>query len=144
MTVSTHLGFKFEGTLSGTNPRYQEIVVADTAFREGDTVNLESGEVDLGATADTAFVGVVTATKSGLTASTSVIEVCRNADAIYSAYDANARVMGVALDLTGATGAQTVTTKSNDEFVVVATSTALERTLVRFNNDVFHDLVAQT
>jgi hypothetical protein len=51
-------------------------------------------------------------------------------DAVYSVYDPNARAMGDLLDISGATGAQTVTTASNNDVRVVANSTADERTLV--------------
>jgi hypothetical protein len=49
--------------------------------------------------------------------------------------DNNARLIGATLNITGATGAQGVTTSSNKEFVVVRTSTATEETLVRINQD---------
>lgn len=143
MTVSTHLGFKFEYRMSNASPTYQDFVVADTAFHEGDTVNLESGQVDLGVSGQTTFIGVVTTTKSGMTAGTTTIQVLRDADAVYSVYDANARLAGATLDMDdGATGAQGVTGSSNKEFVVVETSTATERTLVKWNVGAHIDNVA--
>jgi hypothetical protein len=96
---------------------------------KGDMLNLESGEVDLGATNDSAFLGIALETVAG-TDSTTEIRVMCDPLAIYSVYDANARVMGETLDLSGATGAQTVTTSSNADFIVIAPSTASERTLV--------------
>ena len=52
---------------------------------------------------------------------------------MYGVDDANARVLGATLDLSGATGAQAVAASSNKEFVVVAPSSASEETLVRIN-----------
>ncbi len=71
--------------------------------------------------------------------STTYIRFIRDADAVYGIVDNNARLMGVTLDLAGATGAQTVATSSNKEFVVVAPSGATEETLVRFNVGKHHD-----
>ncbi len=144
MAQDTAYGFWFVRRESGGLPSYQTFVVADTAFHEGDTVELESdGEVDLGAAGDSNFIGVVSETLSGLTAGTSIIEVITDPDAIYSVYDPNARTVGATLDISGATGAQTVTTSSGKEFVVVETSTATERTRVRFNIGKHHKNKAQ-
>lgn len=144
MAVSQHTGYKFEYRMGGGSPTYQTIVVADTAFREGDMVNLESGEVDLAVAGDTALLGIAAQTKSGMTASTSTIEVIVDADAVYSVYDNNARTMGDALEVSGATGAMGVTASTNDQFVVVETCTANERTLIRFNVGKHWSNVAQT
>lgn len=131
--ADTSKGFRFRYRLSGGPATIQKLVVADTAFAKGDMVNLESGEADLAVTSDTALVGAVQETKSGMTASTSTISVIVDGDAVYGVYDANARVKGATLDLSGATGAQTIAASSNKEFVVVADSAADEETLVRFN-----------
>lgn len=131
--ADTSLGFRFRGRLNGGDPTYREIVVADAAFARGDMVNLESGQVDLLAAADTAAVGMVNETKSGMTTGTDTIEVIVDADAIYGVYDANARLEGATLDISGTTGAQTVGASSQKNFVVVATSAADEETLVRWN-----------
>lgn len=136
-------GFHFAYRMCGAPPTVQEIVAADTAYVKGDMVNLESGQADLGVTTDANFLGAVQKTYSGLTAGTSTIEVIVDADAVYAVYDANARVKGATLDLSGATGAQTVAASSNKEFVVVADSAADEPTYVRFNVGKHHDNVAQ-
>lgn len=126
-------GFTFAYRLSGAAPTVQSLLFKDTeTLTSGDIANLETGEVDLGATADTLLAGVVLETKAG-TDSTTRIEVITDADAVYSVVDNNARLVGATLDLTGATGAQGVATSSNKEFVVVAESSATEPTLVRFN-----------
>ena len=126
-------GFTFAYRLSGGQPTVKKIVMKDTeTLTKGDLANLETGQIDLGATADAKFLGAVQETVAGTTAVTKV-EVITDADAVYSVTDANARVEGATLDLTGATGAQGVTTSSNKEFVVVATCTSTQPTLVRFN-----------
>jgi hypothetical protein len=104
--------------------------------------NLESGEVDLGATGDTALLGIIMETGAG-TDSTTRVKVIVDSDAVYGVYDANARLKGATLDLSGATGAQTVAASSNKEFVVYAESTAAEETLVKFNVGKHVDNVAQ-
>ncbi len=140
--ADTSAGFRFRYRLSGGPATIQELTFKDTeTLTKGDMVNLESGEIDLGATADTALLGVVLETKAG-TDSTTTIKVITDNDAVYGVYDANARVKGATLDLSGATGAQTVTTSSNKEFVVVEASTASEETLVRFNMGHAHGLLA--
>lgn len=129
----TLLGFRYENRLGGGVPTVQKLKFKDTeTLTKGDLVNAESGEADLAATGDTNLLGVALETKAG-TDSTTEIEVIVDLDAIYSVYDANARVIGATLDIAGATGAQTVAASSNAEFIVVANSSATERTLVRIN-----------
>lgn len=131
--ADTSAGFRFRFRECGAPPTIQEIPVADESFVKGDMVNLESGEVDLAASTNTALVGVVLETKSGMTTSTDTIHVIVDEDAVYGVYDASARVLGATLDISGTSGAQTVTTSSQKEFVVYAASAADEETLVRFN-----------
>lgn len=138
----TSAGFRYRGRMSGGAPTVQYLTCKDTEIlTKGDMVNLETGEIDLGATADTALLGIVCETISG-TDSTTVYGVIVDSDAVYGVYDANARVKGATLDLSGATGAQTVATSSNKEFVVVEASAAGEETLVRFNVGKHQALVA--
>ena len=125
-------GFKYRNRLSGGNRTKQDIVMADASFVEGDVVNLEAGQADLGVTTDANFLGVVVETKAGV-AGTTKIKVCTDPDAVYGVTDANARVIGATLDLAGGTGAQGVAASVNKEFVVEADCSATERTLVRFN-----------
>lgn len=126
-------GFKFRYRDNGGPPTTQDITFKDTeTITRGDTVNLETGQADLGATADTNFAGVALETKAGTTGVTTM-KVCTDPDAVYGVTDANARLIGATLDVAGATGAQTVAASSNKEFVVVANSSATEETLVRFN-----------
>ena len=126
-------GFTFRYRLSGGQPTVKKLICKDTeTLTKGDILNLESGQVDLGATADTTLLGACQQTAAGTTGVTK-FEVITDADAVYGVTDANTREEGATLDLTGATGAQGVTTSSNKEFVVVAKSSATQETLVRIN-----------
>lgn len=131
--ADTSLGFRYRGRISGGLPTIQSLYCKDTeTLSRGDMANLESGEIDLGATADTGFLGMIQETKAG-TDSTTQFQVIVDDDAIYGVYDPVAREKGATLDIAGATGAQTIATSSNKEFVVYAKSAATEETLVVFN-----------
>ena len=126
-------GFTFRYRLSGGAPTVQVLKAKDTeTLTKGDLLNLETGEVDLAATADANLLGICLDT-AARTDSTTDVYVITDADAVYGVTDANARVLGATLDISGATGAQAVAASSNKEFVVVAPSTATEETLVRVN-----------
>lgn len=140
--ADTSAGFRYRYRLGGGAPTIQYLTCKDTeVLTKGDIANLETGEIDLGVTTDTALLGVILETKSG-TDSTTVYGVVTDKDAVYSVYDANARVKGATLDLSGATGAQTVATSSNKEFIVVEASSASEETLVMFNTGHAHGTLA--
>jgi|SaaInl4_150m_RNA_FD_contig_71_127908_length_4006_multi_2_in_0_out_0_6 hypothetical protein len=142
MATDTRLGFHFMFRIGGGQPTIQDLLFKDTeTLTKGDLVNLESGEVDLAATGDTNLLGAVKETIAG-TDSTTKIKVYTDPDAVYSVYDANARVKGATLDIAGATGAMTVAASSNKELVVYADSAAGEQTLVRFNVGKHHESVA--
>lgn len=123
-------GFKFVYRLCGMPPSIATYTVADTSFVKGDLVNVESGEIDLAATNDAALLGAVQETASGLTTSSSTVSVITDWDAVYEVTDANARLAGAKLDITGTTGAMGVTTLSNADVTVVENSTASEPTRV--------------
>lgn len=126
-------GFTFRFRESGGAPTILDLLFKDTeTLTKGDLVNLEAGEVDLLATADTNALGVVLETKAG-TDSTTRIKVIVDADAVYGVADANARLLGATLDVAGTTGAMTVASSSNKNFVVARESSATEETLVKFN-----------
>jgi len=134
MAIDTTAGFKFMYRLSGGQPTIQKLTFKDTeTLYKGDLVNLESGQVDLAATNDSALVGIVMKTVAGTSCVTQV-EVITDADAVYAVYDANARLIGATLDITGSAGAMGVTTSSNADVVVVANSSADEWTLVAINH----------
>ena len=126
-------GFTFAYRESGGMPTIVDLLFKDTeTLTKGALLNLETGEVDLLATADTAAVGVALETKAG-TDSTTRLKCIIDEDAVYSVVDNNARLLGATLDVSGATGAQTVATSSNKNFVVAAETSATEPTLVRWN-----------
>jgi len=129
--ADTSLGFRFRYRLSRGPETVQTLTIKDTeTLTKGDLVNLESGEIDLAATNDAAMVGACQETKAG-TDSTTTYKVITDQDAVYGVYDANARVAGATLDISGTTGAMTVAASSNVDLIVVADSTATEETLVR-------------
>ena len=131
--VDTSLGFRAMGRMSGGPTTVQTHTFKDDeTLYKGDLVNLESGEIDLAATGDTALLGVVQKTTVG-TDSTTTVEVITDPDMVYAVYDANVRAAGALLDISGAAGAQTIAAASNNEFIVVAPSAADELTLVRIN-----------
>ena len=129
-------GFEWRYNIGGGPPLIKSFYMKDTeTLTKGDLLNLETGEVDLAATSDTALVGVMLGaedpTKEGNSAgvktpgkvagtdSTTIILAIINPDAVYSTADANARQPGALLDISGATGAQTLAESGNTEFVVV-------------------------
>ena len=126
-------GFEWRYNISGGRPLILTFLMKDTeTFTRGDMLNLESGEVDLLVTTDVAAVGVfvgpedpddATDGQPGVVAgtdSTTVIKAIVNPDAVYAdANDTSARLAGALLDVSGATGAQTLASSSNNEFVVV-------------------------
>ena len=127
------MAFVFAFRESGAAPTIVDLLFKDTeTLTKGDLVNLETGEVDLAATNDASLVGVVLETKAG-TDSTTRIKVITDEDAVYSVTDANARLTGATLDISGATGAQTVATSSNKDLLVARESSATEPTLVRIS-----------
>lgn len=141
--ADTSKGFRFRFRKSGAPPTIVDLLCKDTeTLTKGDMANLETGEIDLGATGDTNFLGAIMETASG-TDSTTRYRVIVDEDAVYGVYDANARLKGATLDISGATGAQTVAASSNKEFVVFAESTAAEETLVCFNTGKHVDNKAQ-
>ena len=129
--ADTSLGFRFRFRLCGAPPTIEDLLFKNTeTLTKGDLVNLETGEVDLAATNDTALLGVALEKLSG-TDSTTRIKCITDDDAVYGVYDANARLKGATLDLAGATGAMTVAASNNVDLIVVAESAADEETLVK-------------
>jgi hypothetical protein len=132
-------GFEYEKRVSGGAPTIETLTFKDTeTLTKGDLVNLETGLIDLAATADVNLLGVVLETKAG-TSGVSTARVITDDDAIYAVTDPNARLKGATLDIAGATGAQGVAASTNKELVVVSASSATERTRVRFNVGKHHN-----
>ncbi len=138
-------GFLWKYNLSGGRPLIFEFTMASTeTLTVGDLLNLQTGEADLAVTNDALLFGPVQGALdpadnvagspgqvSG-TAATTVILAIVNADAVLGDdADANARVVGVNLDLAGATGAQGVAAAVNNDLFVVKDSAAAEDTIVK-------------
>ena len=126
-------GYEWRYNISGGRPLILTFLMKDSeTFTRGDVMNIESGEVDLAATGDAALAGIFVGPenpddavdgKPGTVAgtdSTTIVKVIVNPDAVYAdANDTSARLAGATLDISGATGAQTMAASSNTEFVVV-------------------------
>ena len=126
-------GFEWRYNVSGGRPLILTFLMKDTeTLTRGDMLNIESGEVDLCATGDAAIAGVFVGPenpndatdgepgKVSGTDSTTIVKAIVNPDAVYAdPNDTNARLSGATLDISGATGAQTLAASSNTEFVVV-------------------------
>ena len=126
-------GFRWAYDVTGAPPITKVFFAKNTeTLTKGDIANIDSGEVDLAVTTDAALAGaIVGAGPASLakdaqgvitaTDSTTEIEAIISPFAVYAVADANARDAGATLDISGATGAQTVAASSNTEFVVVET-----------------------
>ena len=140
-------GFDWRYNVSGGTPLIGTFLMKDTeTLTKGDLLNLESGEVDLLATGDVAAVGIfmgpenpndATDGQPGVvsgTDSTTIVKAIVNPDAVYAdRNDTSSRLAGALLDVSGATGAQTIAAASNNEFVVVERKKqAADETLVQF------------
>ena len=126
-------GFEWRYNVSGGRPLILTFLMKDTeTLTRGDMLNIESGEVDLCATGDAAIAGVFVGPenpndatdgepgKVSGTDSTTIVKAIVNPDAVYAdPNDTNDRLAGATLDISGATGAQTLAASSNTEFVVV-------------------------
>ena len=128
------MAFTFRYTLNGNPPLILPFLFKDTeTLTVGDLVNVESGEIDLAATNDATlaggFVGAEDPGDSAIsnpgvvagTDSTTYGLAIVSPDAVYGVADTSARLAGATLDLSGATGAQTVAASSNVDLVVVQT-----------------------
>ena len=137
-------GYEFAYRLCGAGPTVKNVLGPLTALHKGDAVVLAAGSVSLAAAASTNVLGVCIADFAGNAgAKSNRVPVIVDPDAVYSVTDANARVIGATLDITGATGAQGLTTSSQKNFVVVEDKTATEPTKVRFNIGKHHYNLAQ-
>ncbi len=126
-------GFEWRYNVSGGRPLILTLAMKDTeTLTRGDMLNVESGEVDLAVTSDAALAGIFVGPenpndatdgepgKVSGTDSTTIVKVIVNPDAVYAdPNDTSARLAGATLDISGATGAQTLAASSNTEFVVV-------------------------
>jgi hypothetical protein len=130
-------GFQFMGYITGQKePVIRKYKFADTeTLTKGDAINVDtSGYVDLFATGgDVGLIGVANETVSGTTLVTE-IEVILDFQGmgLWAIYDANARVEKAELDITGTTGAQTLSADGDSDVMVAFNSSATEPTVVRF------------
>ena len=135
-------GFIWAYNLSGGRELVYEFVMSDTdTLTVGDLLNIESGEVDLAIASDADMLGPMAgasdpddnvAGQAGRVAGTDSVTKVRatvNPDAVLTAIDLNARLAAVNLDLAGATGAQVYTSATQNTFLVVKDSSAVEETL---------------
>lgn len=126
------MGFSFAYKMSGGAPTMITLPVkAASVISAGELVNIESGFVDGAATADTTLAGIALGAADNTSGSNGdlSVSVIIDPDAVYAVADANARVAGATLDI--ASGGLGVAASSNADLVVVAPSSASERTLVR-------------
>jgi RNA polymerase primary sigma factor len=122
-------GFHFRYRLSGLPPSIQRFAPGvKLGLVPGDMVNLDGETPALAATSDVSLLGCVIEPRAEDGRNIAVIA---DEDAVYSVADPHERTVGTNLDLAGSSGAQTVTTSVNDDFEVVAASTADEETLLR-------------
>jgi RNA polymerase primary sigma factor len=122
-------GFHFRYRLSGLPPSTRRFAQGGKQrLVPGDMVSLDGDMPTLAATSDVSLLGCVIEPR---TDDGPNIAVVADEDAVYGVDDPHERIAGTNLDLAGGSGAQTVKTSVNDDFEVVATSTADEETLLR-------------
>jgi RNA polymerase primary sigma factor len=122
-------GFQFRYRLSGLPPSIQRFAPGvKLGLVPGDMVSLDGETPALAATSDVSLLGCVIELRAEDGRNIAVIA---DEDAVYSVADPHERTVGTNLDLAGSSGAQTVKTSVNDDFEVVAASTADEETLLR-------------
>ena len=126
-------GFGFVYCLHGGKPLVEVFYMKDTeTLKKGDLLNLETGEVDLAVTSDTAIIGLQMGPEDPADAkvgepgvvvgtdSTTKVKIISDPDAVYEdPDDTSARNAGATLDISGATGAMALATSSNTDVVVV-------------------------
>lgn len=138
------MAFNWRFNLSGGPPLVMPFQFQDTeTLTKGDLVNVNAGEIDLGATNDAGFAGeflgaedpadesaTSPGTVSGTDSTTWGLAII-NPDAVYGVADGTTRLAGANLDIAGATGAMTVATDSNSDIrVVKSKKAAADETLV--------------
>ena len=127
-TPTAFKGFRYAYNLAGElcpEPVYRDYICKDTeTLTKGDLVNLETGEIDLAVSNDTALLGLCLETKAG-TDSTTAFKIIDNPLAVYVAYDTTARTVGADLDISGTTGSQAIAADSDHDVVCVANTAYL-------------------
>ncbi len=139
----TSSGFHFLYCVSGGTPAIRRFLRAgdEWGLVPGDMVRLAGGVPAPAVTGDVSLLGcVIEADANGGTD----IVVIVSEDAVYGVADRHARARGTRLDLAGASEAQRVVEAVNNDFEVVADSTADEDTALRIAVGRHHDFAAPT
>jgi RNA polymerase sigma factor (sigma-70 family) len=122
-------GFHFRYCVSGNPPATRRFTPSsEPALVPGDMASLVGGVPALAATGDRAFLGCVIERVASPEPNVNVVVT---EDAVYAVADRHARSVGASLDLAGGSGEQTVSEPVNNDFEVVADSTADQETLLR-------------
>ena len=117
-------GFVFKYMLGGGVVYLTSFTVKTGAsISKGDLCKITSGEAELAASADTTIYGV-----AANDADAGETVKLYPPDSVYGIVDTNARSCGDALDINATSDG--VTTKTNDDFIVVRNSASNEDTLV--------------
>jgi len=126
-------GFAFRYRLSGQRPTI-ELFQSGGAQRiaRGDMLAFDRGDLQLARTGDGALVGAAIETLYGEQATVSIRAIV-DADAVYGVGDAQTRLKGALLDLSGDGGGHGVATGPNGDFVVDVDSGEDHETLVSIN-----------
>jgi len=138
------LAFYYRHRLSGNPPYILSFQSTSTeTFTVGDLCTVNSGLLDIADSNASTFAGVfvgathpadASLTAPGTVASTASstwLDVIVSPDAVYGIADTTARNAGAYLDITGTTGAMTITTDSDHDVLVIETKKrAADETLV--------------
>jgi uncharacterized protein YbcI len=125
-------GFAFRYRLSGQRPTIEQFESSGAQkITRGDMLALDRGGLELARTGDSALVGAAVETLDGDQRSS--IRAIVDADAVYGVVDAQMRLKGAPLDLSGNGGGQGVAIGPNGDFVVDVDSGADDETLVFIN-----------
>ena len=103
--VKQYSGLQFAGTLYG-GPTSEPVIRmfkphTTRRFTAGDPVNMNSGEIELGAAASADLIGVCNLTVDAVN-STTDIPVIANADAVWAFYDTSSRDIGTRFSISSA------------------------------------------
>lgn len=137
----TSSGFHFLYRVSGGTPAIRRFSRGgdEVGLVPGDMASLSGDAPALAVTGDVSLLGCVTEPEAN---NGTGIAVIASEDAVYGVADRYARAAGASLDLAGASGAQTVSEAVNNDFEVVADSTADEDTVLRIAVGRHPDFVA--
>ncbi|MDX6551034.1 MAG: polymerase primary sigma factor [Gaiellales bacterium] len=134
-------GFHFRYCISGSPPATRGFAQGrEQGLVPGDMVSLVAGVPALAATGDVSFLGAVS---ERVADPEPRVDVVVTHDAVYGVADRHARSVGASLDLAGGSGLQTVSEPVNNDFEVVADSTADQETLLRIGFGRHYDSIVR-